>query len=126
MKLTEIANKYFNCTDRERAVFESGIKLGTVYHQFIGTPISKSNVRDIEKAIEAGTRVQPFVKDVKVRIDRKKLRDKKSEYDYQTLSNNMLTVYLKVKYKNTVVIAELKYIEKLKYPLMYIKEIKTL
>nr|WP_277770666.1 dihydroneopterin aldolase family protein [Thermoplasma acidophilum] len=26
------ASHYFKCTPRERAVFEAGIKLGTVYH----------------------------------------------------------------------------------------------
>ncbi len=79
------AAKYFNCSERERAVFESGIKLGTIYHQFVGTPLSSSNVESLEKAIEEGVRVQPFVKDVEVHIKRKVLRGKKDEYDYQTL-----------------------------------------
>ncbi|HEU12762.1 MAG TPA: dihydroneopterin aldolase, partial [Euryarchaeota archaeon] len=58
------AKKYFNCNDRERAVFEAGIKLGTIYHQFVGTPISKDNVEPLERSIEESIKVQPFVKDV--------------------------------------------------------------
>jgi hypothetical protein len=32
----DVADSYFSCTDSERAAFEAGIKLGTVYHQFVG------------------------------------------------------------------------------------------
>ena len=46
--------EYFNCSIRERAVFEAGIKLAAVYHQFIGTPISASNAESLERAIEEG------------------------------------------------------------------------
>ena len=42
-KREELAAGYFNCSLKERAVFESGIKLGTIYHQFVGTPLSSSN-----------------------------------------------------------------------------------
>ncbi|MBR1452331.1 MAG: hypothetical protein IJ592_02405, partial [Candidatus Methanomethylophilaceae archaeon] len=33
----ELANQRFSCTERERAVFEAGIKMATIYHQFVGT-----------------------------------------------------------------------------------------
>jgi len=61
-KREELAANYFNCSERERAVFEAGIKLGTIYHQFVGTPVAAANVEILERAIEDGVRVQPFVK----------------------------------------------------------------
>ena len=65
---------YFNCSEDQRAVFEAGIKLGSIYHQYVGCPVSADNVDVLEKAIEEGTRLQPFVDAVKVSIDRKRLR----------------------------------------------------
>ena len=41
-KREDLADKYFNCSLRERVVFEAGIKLGTIYHQFVGTLSSSS------------------------------------------------------------------------------------
>ncbi|MEK6986497.1 MAG: dihydroneopterin aldolase family protein, partial [Candidatus Thermoplasmatota archaeon] len=64
---------YFAGNDRDRAAFEAGIKLGSIYHQFIGAPLTRETARDLERAIEAGTRVQPLVEDVRVRIDRTRL-----------------------------------------------------
>ncbi len=116
--------KLFNCSDIERAAFEAGIKLGTIYHQFVGSPISRANVDVLEKAIEDGARVQPFVEDVRVTIDRTSLKEKTSEYDYQTLRGSMLNVWMKVAYRDAVIICEMRYIQELDYPLMYIKKVK--
>ncbi|MEM2944441.1 MAG: dihydroneopterin aldolase family protein [Methanomassiliicoccales archaeon] len=118
-----LALAYFNCSKRERAAFEAGIKLGTIYHQFVGTPISSSNVDSLEKAIEEGVRVQPFVEDVSVKIDRSTLRRKRNEYDYQTLTGQMLDVRLVIKIDEIRVRARMKYIEDLNYPLMFIESI---
>ncbi len=109
---------------RERAVFEAGIKLGTIYHQFVGTPLCAANVEILERAIEDGVRVQPFVKEIDVHIDRSTLRRKKrDEYDYQTLHGNMLRVRLRIQIENVSVLAEMRYIEELRYPLMCISEV---
>src|SRR5216117_64442 len=66
--------RYFAGTDRDRAAFEAGIKLGSILHQYVGVPLTRKNAASLERAIEAATRVQPLVEDVKVRIDRKRLR----------------------------------------------------
>lgn len=117
------ASKYFGCGARERVAFEAGIKLGTIYHQFVGTPVASSNVDSLEKAIEEGVMVQPFVERVKVRIDRSQLREKKNEFDYQTLTGNMISVELTIRMDEVRAVTEMRYIDELKYPLMYIKEI---
>ena len=120
------ADSFFSCTDSERAAFEAGIKLGTIYHQFVGVPLSVQNVETLEKAIESGSRVQPFVEDVRVRIDRTKLKDKRGQYDYVSLTGDMLDVTLVVKYKTARVKASMKLIEEMNYPLMFIEEIKKI
>lgn len=116
--------KYFSCTKAERTAFEAGIKLGTIYHQFIGAPVTSTNVKDLEKAIENGAKVQPFVSKVKVRIDRSCLRKMKALYSYKTLTGPMLNVDLVVRYGDVEAITKLKHIKSINYPLMYIKEIR--
>ncbi len=118
------AKKYFKCSPSERAAFEAGIKMGTVYHQFVGTPLSLENVDALEKAIEASLKVQPFVVDAKVRIDRKRIKKKSGFYKYLTLTGDMLDVDLVVQYEDKLAICKLEYIEEMDYPLMYIKEIR--
>lgn len=120
------ARKYFKCTDSERAVFEAGIKLGTIYHQFVGTPLSSDNVDVLEKSIEESIRVQPFVKSVKVRIRRDRIKKKKGLYKYLTLTGDMLDVELVVEYNGVEAVCYLKYIEDMNYPLMYVGEIRVI
>jgi hypothetical protein len=120
------ADRFFSCTNSERAAFEAGIKMGTIYHQFVGVPLSAQNVGTLEKAIESGSRVQPFVEDVRVKIDRTKLKDKRGQYDYVSLTGDMLDVTLVVKYKTARVRASMKLIKEMNYPLMFIEEIEKI
>ncbi len=119
----ERAGEYFNCTDSQRAVFEAGIKLGTVYHQFIGTPVSIANVDVLESAIEATVTVQPFVRSVKVSIDRERLTPAADTFDYLSLTGDMLSVDLVVEYESVRVACRMEYIPELRYPLMYVSSV---
>ncbi len=116
------ASHYFKCTPRERAVFEAGIKLGTVYHQYVGIPINQGNINYIEKAIRESIMVQPFVEDAEVHIDPTVNNKKPGVYKYLTLSGEMLDVRIKINYDGNVIVARLKYIPEMDYPLMYIEE----
>ena len=118
-----IAGRFFKCSERERAAFEAGIKLGTIYHQFIGTPISMKNVDLLEKTITEGTKIQPFVKNAEVHIEREKLRSKKGEFDYDSLSGEMLSVRLEIAYGGILLTARMENIPEIHYPLMYIDKI---
>ncbi len=89
----------------------------------MGVPLSSKNAETLEKAIEAGSRVQPFVEDVKVRIDREKLRSKHGVYDYVSLTGDMLDVTLTVRYRSARARASMKFIKEINYPLMFIQEI---
>ena len=119
----ETAESYFGCTDPERAAFEAGVKMGTIYHQFVGIPVSSDNVETLERAIEEGCRTQPFVESVRVRIDRSRLKRKRGEFDYVSLTGEMLDVELVVRYKDVKVEAYMRFVPEMNYPLMYVRRV---
>jgi len=119
----DVAAGFFRCTDTERATFEAGIKLGGLFHQFMGTPLSASNLKPLEEAMEKSVAVQPFVEDVRVRI----VHDpgiKRSRYDYRTLSGEMLDVRLTVACGGARVRCAMRFVEELNYPLMYVESVE--
>ena len=119
------AKKWFRCTDAERAAFEAGIKLGAVYHQFVGLAVDRKGVEAVERAIEASVRAQPCVEDVTVRIDRKAVEGAAGPYGYVSLTAEMLEVEVTVTYGKATAVGTLRYVPELRYPLMYIKELKV-
>jgi len=119
----ELAARKFECSTRERALFEAGIKMGTIYHQFVGVPVDQDSVDTLEGAIEKGVLVQPYVEDVKVTIDRKSFGSKRDEYSYVSLNGEMLDVTLVIAIDKVKVTAEMRFDPILKYPLMYISKI---
>ena len=124
MSASDPARKWFRCSDRERAAFEAGIKMGSIYHQYVGAPVNESNVEALEQAIEAGVRVQPFVEDVRVRIDRSKIRAKRgAPYKYYSVTGEMLDVWLRVRYEDAVSECAMAYVPELRYPLMRITKL---
>src|SRR2546428_7136722 len=65
---------HFAGTDRDRTAFEAGIKLGSILHQYVGTPLTSASAGSLERAIEAATPLQPPVERVRLRIPRERLR----------------------------------------------------
>ncbi len=124
-KTDQEANSYFDCTDNERAAFELGIKLGALFHQFIGTPVSSKNLEILEKAIEQTTERQAFVTKAEVKILPKDLENRTESvfFDYTTLSGDMLDVRVHVDFKGIKAVGRLEYISELDYPLMYIESL---
>ena len=126
MSASDPAKKWFRCSERERAAFEAGIKMGSIYHQYVGAPVNESNVEALEQAIEAGVRVQPFVEDVRVRIDRSKIRAKRGvPYKYYSVPGDMLDVWLRVRYEGAVAECAMSYLPELRYPLMRIVDLRA-
>ncbi|MFQ5908732.1 MAG: dihydroneopterin aldolase family protein [Thermoplasmata archaeon] len=117
------AADYFGCTDAERAAFEAGIKLGSIYHQFVGSPVSSENAESLARAIEEGTRLQPFVDAIRVRIDPEG-GGVEGAFPYRSLRGEMLEVELRIRYRDAVATAALRYEEELQYPLMRIQTIR--
>src|SRR2546430_13986759 len=80
--------KYFAGTDRDRAAFEAGIKLGSIVHQYGGSPLTCATAPSLERAIEAATRVQPLVEPGRVRIDKERMRTR-GPYKYGVLTEEL-------------------------------------
>ena len=55
-------------TSREALLFEAGIKLGGIFHQYLGIPVSAKTAVALARSIEAAVSLQPFVERVRVRI----------------------------------------------------------
>lgn len=119
LEKNEIFDSYFkNLSDRERAVFEGGISLGALFHQFVGTPVSEKTKKSLEIAMSESLKNQPFIEDVSVSIIGI-IEDGK----YVSLTGEMLDVSLTVKTEENRALLRLKYIKELDYPLMYVEKI---
>ena len=130
--MTENVDKIFFSPDlsiRERACFETGIKLGSLYHILCGIPIQSDEniIHSIEKGIEAAISCQPFVKSIKIILDRERIiREKSTEYDYDEISGKIIRAELVIQFESTEVVAKIDWIEDLQYPLMYIEKISKI
>lgn len=78
--------------NREQAVFEAGIKLGALYHQWVGTPISRQSAASVEAAIEKAVILQPFVEEITVRLDRSLMTE--NRFGYSELTGLMFDVVI--------------------------------
>ena len=119
-----LANDRFNCSARERACYEAGIKMGTVYHQFVGTPVSLANVEGLEKEMAKAIEVQPYVKSAVIRIDRSSFTKNGDIYSYKSLTGEMIDAIVTIELDGVTVTSEMRYDAELGYPLMYISDIK--
>jgi len=115
--------RFFRCSDRERAVFEAGVKLGSVYHQYVGTPVDARGVRALERAIEAGMRAQPAVVSARVRIDRAALRRGTTRLGYASLDGEMLDVAVGTRVGRATAVGRMRYVPALRYPVMHIERV---
>ena len=77
-------------SERERACFEAGIKLGALYHILCGIPIASDEkiINSVENGIETAISCQPFVQSVKITLDKGNIKGNKStEFDYDIREN---------------------------------------
>ncbi|MHA2344232.1 MAG: dihydroneopterin aldolase family protein, partial [Candidatus Hodarchaeales archaeon] len=112
--------------NRERACFETGIKLGALYHIISGIPIRSDDkiISSIEKGIEAAISCQPYVESVMVILDKDKiLENKDSPFNYDEITGKIVRAELILRYKDIEVLAKVDWIEELQYPLMFIEKI---
>ncbi|MHA2037124.1 MAG: dihydroneopterin aldolase family protein [Promethearchaeota archaeon] len=123
-----IENIYFSpdLTNRERACFETGIKLGALYHIMSGIPISSDDkiIRSIEKGIEAAISCQPYVESIMIFLDKDKIvASKNTPFNYDEISGKIIRAELILRYEDIEVLAKVDWIEELQYPLMFIEKI---
>jgi hypothetical protein len=106
-------------SDREQALFEVGIKLGGLFHQYIGVPVAGKTAKSLEKAIEEAIGLQPYVKEVHVKIDPEMGGPVgKGRLAYRYLTAQMLTAEISVEVGGARVKAVLSFRDDLNYPLM--------
>lgn len=103
-------------TKREIAAFEAGIKLGALYHQFVGAPVSLKTAESLEKAMQESISLQPYVREVRVQIDRDMLAE--NVFGYGELEGRMITARVVIDYQGETVTARLQYDREKDYPLM--------
>ena len=121
----DVDEKYFNnISHRERAIFEGGITMGALFHQFDGTPVNLKSVKSLEEAMEKAMELQPCVNKVEVTINRDMLQDIENEYEYTSLNGNMLDVKVVSLFGDSKAVIRMKFIEELAYPLMYVEEVE--
>lgn len=104
---------------REALLFEAGIKLGGVFHQYVGTPVSASTAAGLATTIAAAVRLQPYVVDVTVRVDpRVGGPTGPGRFGYRYLTAEMLDVTVELRDGPLRLVARLAYRPDLRYPLM--------
>ncbi len=119
-----LASSKFTCTENERAAFEAGIKMATIYHQFVGSPVNRRSVAGLEKAIAEAIEVQPYAYSAKVKIDRSVFPEGNDRYSYISLTGDMIDAIVTIRLGGYQVVAEMRYDEDLKYPLMFISSLE--
>jgi hypothetical protein len=108
-------------SDREQALFEAGIKLGGLFHQFVGTPVAPRSAASLARAIEEAVGLQPFVTRVKVKIDPERAGPTgEGRFAYRYLTAEMLDVEVVVRVGEEEVPARLSWRDDLRYPLMHV------
>ncbi len=104
---------------RETLLFEAGIKLGGVFHQYLGIPVSARTARSLARAIEAAVGLQPFVRRVSVAIQPNRGGPLgRGRFAYRYLTPEMLDVRVQLVDGATAVEARLQHRPDLHYPLM--------
>lgn len=125
MNNIDVNKKFFsNISSRERAIFEGAISMGALFHQFIGTPVNNQSVNSLELAIKESLSLQPAIEKVEVAIDLDKLNQAMTEFEYVSLTGDMLNVKIYSKIDDVLAIVRMEFIEELNYPLMYIEDIQ--
>lgn len=104
---------------REALLFEAGVKLGGVFHQYLGMPVSTETAQGLARTIEDAVRLQPFVTDVLVQIDPRRAGPTgEGRFAYQYLTPEMMRVEVTLQDGTTTVVAALDHRADLRYPLM--------
>ncbi|WP_226481011.1 dihydroneopterin aldolase family protein [Natrinema amylolyticum] len=111
-------------TDAEAACFEAGIKFGSLYHQFAGTPLSPASAPSLETAMAEAIENQPHCREVTVdvRIDELEAALAESTADYTELTGHFLEVEIVVDYEGCEVVTRMEMEEG--YPLMRLESVR--
>ena len=105
------------------ACFEAGIKFGSLYHQFAGTPVSPQSAASLELAIEESIENQPHARSVAVDIDTDRLEAATEDHGYTELTGESMDVEVVVDYDGVIATAEMSMVDG--YPLMQLVDVEA-
>ncbi|AHF98469.1 hypothetical protein HALLA_06035 [Halostagnicola larsenii XH-48] len=111
-------------SDPEAACFEAGIKFGSLYHQFAGTPVSPDSAPSLAQAMEESIENQPHCRDVTVEVQTDVLEAALAEStaDYTELTGRFLEVEIVVDYEGCTVVTRMEMEDG--YPLMALESVR--
>ncbi|MCU4718738.1 dihydroneopterin aldolase family protein [Halapricum hydrolyticum] len=111
-------------TDAEQACFEAGIKFGSLYHQFAGTPISLESADSLARAMAEAIENQPYCESVTVDIRTDVLEAALAEgaADYTEFTGRFAEIEIVIDYEGNEVVARMEMDDG--YPLMRLESIE--
>jgi hypothetical protein len=111
-------------TTAEEAAFEAGIKFGSLYHQFAGTPLSPDSADSLARAMEEAIENQPHCEDVQaaIREDALAAAIEDAGADYVELTGSLVDVSMTIAYEDATVYTSMAMQDG--YPLMQIDSVK--
>ena len=113
-------------TAREALLFEAGVKLGGIFHQYLGIPIAAKTSRALARVIEEAVKLQPFVEDIRVRLEVARGGPVgRGRFGYRYLVAEMLDARVTVRDHDERVVARLSYRPDLKYALMQVEAVTS-
>lgn len=110
-------------TAAETASFEAGIKLGALYHQFVGTPVSTESVPSLETAIERSIANQPYCNRVSVNLDEDRIEADANRFGYAEVTGTYLDVEVEIDYDGSTATARMKLEDG--YPMMRLVSVEN-
>jgi hypothetical protein len=112
-------------TSPERLLFEAGVKLGGVFHQYIGVPVTARTAAHLAATIEHAVGLQPYVQEVHVKIHPSRGgRTGSGRFAYRYLTAEMLEATVTVADGGWEVVARLAYAPTLRYPEMRVTAVR--
>lgn len=108
-------------TDPEVACFEAGIKLGTLYHQFVGTPVHPETAPGLADAMAAAIERQPGCRSASVVLDADRIAADRNRFGYAELAGRHIDATVHVEHGGAVVEAHLALEDG--YPMMRVADV---
>lgn len=111
-------------TAAQDACFEAGVKFGSLYHQFAGTPVSPESAPSLARAMEDAIENQPHCVDVTVAVDTDRLGAaiEDGSASYTELTGEFLDVELTVEHEGVRAVAAMELVDG--YPLMRLETVE--
>ncbi|MFC4987022.1 dihydroneopterin aldolase family protein [Saliphagus infecundisoli] len=107
-------------TDPETACFEAGIKFGSLYHQFAGTPVTPESAPSLARAMEEAIENQPHCEEVTVDVREDELAAACAD-GYTEMTGRFIEVGIVVAYEGCTVRTRMEMEEG--YPLMRVESV---